>query len=219
MYDELEKKLGTIGNEVGDLRSYKEFYEQIQPLLVKLEQNPEVVSAIIAGQINSDLAKAVVENRVSITDATAVAQAHTTVKTKLGTAGYEAAEPETITKLVEKEAQKIREELSNAQEQRDFEASTQRFIADTPDFEKFMPEIDKWLDTHDVTDISVAYYAVKGQLSELEAKEAADLAAAERAKDVMLNASGGGVTAQFTPEGVPVVDTLIGRKSSPNSIF
>lgn len=218
-YDALETKLGTMGNEVGDLRGYKEFYEQIQPLLVKLEQNPEVVTAIINGQIDSGLAKAVLDGRVNVTDAAAVAQAHTTVKDKLGKEGYEAANPDAIAKLVEAEAQKIRAELASERDMRDFETSTQRFIASTPDFEKYMPAIDKWLDEHDVTDISVAYYAVKGQLSEKEAKDAAEVAAADRAKDVMSNASGGGVTAQYAPDGRPIVDTLIGSHSSPNSIF
>lgn len=218
-YDELYKKFGEQGRELGDLRGYKEFYESIQPLLVKLEQNPEVVTAIIDGKIDSNLARAVVENRISVTEAAAVSQAHATVKEKLGKEGYDAASPDQVASLVEKEAQKIRSEITEREEQRLFEETTQRFIANTPDFEKYAPEIDKWLDKHDITDISVAYYAVKGQMSEKEAKEAADQAAADRQKEAMLNASGGGITAQYTPDGTPVVDTLIGGKSNPNSIF
>jgi hypothetical protein len=42
-----------------------------------------------------------------------------------------------------------------------FESSINDFISRTPDFNKYALEVDKWLDTHDETDITVAYRAVK----------------------------------------------------------
>ena len=41
------------------------------------------------------------------------------------------------------------------------ELNIQDFISRTPDFKEYASEIDKWLDTHDETDIVVAYRAVK----------------------------------------------------------
>ena len=46
-------------------------------------------------------------------------------------------------------------------ELKDFEAYVQDFISKTPDFNEYAPEIDRWLDTHDSTDIDAAYRAVK----------------------------------------------------------
>ena len=42
-----------------------------------------------------------------------------------------------------------------------FEAYVNDFISRTPDFNKYAVEIDRWLDTHNSTDIDVAYRAVK----------------------------------------------------------
>ena len=69
------------------------------------------------------------------------------------------------------------------------------------------------------SDIEVAYYAVKGQMSEGKAQKAAELAAAERAKDMLSNASGGGPTSQFSTDGSPIVDKLIAGRSNANSFF
>ena len=40
-------------------------------------------------------------------------------------------------------------------------AKVRDFTSRTPDFKKYAPEIDKWLDTHNSTDITAAYHAVK----------------------------------------------------------
>ena len=37
------------------------------------------------------------------------------------------------------------------------------FASRTPDFKKYAPEIDRWLDTHNSTDIAAAYRAVKNR--------------------------------------------------------
>ncbi len=44
-----------------------------------------------------------------------------------------------------------------------FELNIQDFISRTPDFKEYASEIDKWLDTHNETDIAAAYRAVKGK--------------------------------------------------------
>ena len=68
----------------------------------------------------------------------------------------------------------------------------------------------------DVTDIKVAYYAVKGELSENEAAKRASRDQAEYAKNQALNAGGGGGTAGYFPEGVDPADVFIAGRSNPN---
>jgi len=68
-----------------------------------------------------------------------------------------------------------------------------------------------------VTDIEIAYYAVKGQVSEREAKKRADEASGEYAKDVALNAGGGNSRVTYSGEGAGnIIDSLIAGRSNPN---
>lgn len=215
-YDELEARLGAQGKELGE---YRQFFQNIAPLLDKLDQSPEMVQAIIDGKLDKDIAKAVMEGRVDIRDAAVVQTAHDQVKTKMGDKAYEAASPEVISKLVEEKVDKLRKEFEEKSELDKFQEYTQKFIDNTPDFKDYADEIDKWLDEHDVTDIEVAYYAVKGQMSEAAAKKAAETANAERQKEMVLNAGGGGQTAQYAADGSAMVDKLISGRPNPNSFF
>lgn len=215
-YDELAARFGTQGQELGE---YREFFKNIAPLLDKLDQAPELVQAIIDGKVNKDIAQAVVEGRVDVKDAEVVTQATETVKKELGDKKYELATPEAITKLIETEVSKVRKEFSDKADLQTFEDYTQKFIENTSDFQDYAEEIDKWLDTHDVSDIEVAYYAVRGKKSETTAKEDARVAAGEAAKDVVANATGGGQAAQYTEDGTPLIDKLISGRTNPNSFF
>lgn len=215
-YDELVARFGSQGEELGQ---YRTFFQNIAPLLDKLDQSPELVQAIIDGKVDKGIAQAVMEGRVDIRDAAAVQQAAETVKEKLGEEKFNLATPEAIQKLVENEANKIRKEFEEKADLKSFQEYSQQFIEKTSDFQEYADAVDKWLDTHDVTDIEVAYYAVKGQMSESNAKKAADDAAAERAKEVMANATGGGQTSQFAADGSPLVDRLISGRPNPNSFF
>lgn len=212
LYEELEKKFGAQGNEVGE---YRTFFNSISPLLDKLDQSPEIVQAILDGKIDKNLAQAAYEGKISFTDAAVVSQAATEVKQDLGK-DYKGTSPEELSKLVEQKMNEVRRELEESAELKDFEARSQKFIESTPDFVDHADKIDKWLDEHDVTDIEIAYYAVKGQMSEVAAKKAAEVAAAERAKEVFQNAQGGGVSAQYSPDGGKLVDSLIASRSNPN---
>lgn len=212
LYEELEKKFGVQGNEVGEYRS---FFNNIAPLLDKLDQSPEIVQAILDGKIDKNLAQAAYEGKINITDAATVSQAAAEVKQDLGK-DYKGTSPEEVTKLIEQKVNEVRRELEESAELKDFETRSQRFIENTPDFVEHADKIDKWLDEHDVTDIEIAYYAVKGQMSESAAKKAADIAANERAKEFVSNAGGGGVNAQYSPDGSRLVDNLIAGRHNPN---
>jgi len=215
-YDELMSRFGAQGQELGE---YRQFFQNIAPLLDKLDQAPELVQAIVDGKVDKDIAQAVMEGRVDIRDAAIVQQANEKVKEEIGKKAYDLATPESITKLVETQVAKFRKEFEDKADLQTFQDYSQKFIEKTPDFQEYADEIDKWLDSHDVSDIEVAYYAVKGKLSESNAQKAADVAAAERAKEIMSNAGGGGQTSQFTTDGTPVVDKLIAGRPNPNSFF
>ena len=215
-YDELAARFGTQGQELGE---YRQFFQNIAPLLDKLDQAPELVQAIIDGKVDKNIAQAVMEGRVDVRDAAIVTKAAETVKEKLGTEKFDLSTPEAITKLVQAEASKIRKEFEEKSDLQTFQDYTQKFIEKTPDFQEHAAEIDKWLDSHDVSDIEVAYYAVKGQMSEANAKKAAEVAQGERAREVIANAGGGGNTAQYSEDGTPLIDKLISGQVNPNSFF
>jgi hypothetical protein len=215
-YDELMTRFGAQGQELGE---YRTFFQNIAPLLDKLDKSPELVQAIVDGKLDQEIAKAVLEGRVDVRDAQAVQQAHEQVKNEMGDAAYNAAKPSDIQKAVEEQVAKFRKEFEEKAELQTFQEYTQKFIEGTPDFQQYADEIDKWLDTHDVTDIEVAYYAVKGQMSEKDAKKAAESAASDRAKDVIANASGGGQHQNYSSGTTSMADQLIAGRPNPNSFF
>lgn len=215
-YDELASRFGQQGTELGE---YRTFFQNIAPLLDRLDQSPELVQAIIDGKVDKEIAQAVMEGRVDVRDAAVVQQAATNVKENMGEKKFDLATPEAITRLVEAEVSKVRQEFAEKADLQTFQDYTQQFIAKTPDFQEHADEIDKWLDTHDVSDVEIAYYAVKGKLSEGKATEAAERAAAERAKEMLGNASGGGTTAQYAQDGTSLVDSLISGQTNPNTFF
>jgi len=214
---ELESLAGRQGQELGEFRK---FFSDITPLLDKLDKSPEIVQAIIDGNITADLAKAAMEGKVSIGDAQIVSKAQDEVKKELGKKGFEGASPEDISKLIEERAKEIKNDFQKELKERDdlsaFESSVNDFIARTPDFSTYAPEIDKWIDAHDVTDIAVAYYAVKGELSEKEAIKQAKLDKVEAEKYGALNMGGGTSRATHLRGDENIVDTLIASKSNPN---
>lgn len=218
LYEELERKLGTQGSELGEYRS---FFEGVAPLLDKLDKSPELVQAIINGQVDENIAKAAIEGRVTVGDAKIITQAHADVKKELGSKGYEKATPEEVTSLVEEQVSKLKEEfqsdMKRMEDERNFEKELNEFISKTPDFSNYAKEIEEWLDKHEeVTDVEVAYYAVKGQLSEKEAAKRAEEEKAEHAKNIALNAGGGLGGVNNIPEGTNVIDALVTGRSNPN---
>lgn len=213
-YDELFSKFGEQGRELGEVR---QFVQEISPLLEKLNASPQLVQAIVEGKVDNATAAAALAGTISLEQAQVVTEAHKEVKQELGK-DYKGIDPNDIARLVdEKVAEKIKE-IDARDEMRSFESRTNTFIEETKDFADYATQIDDWLDQHpEVVDVAVAYYAVKGELTEKEAKRAAEEAAAEAAKDVVLTASGGGVTSQFAPDGTPLVDKLIAGRTNPNT--
>ena len=217
---QLEEAQSLIGRQGAELGEYRKFFSDIAPLLDKLDQSPEIVQAIIDGNITGDLAKAAMEGKVSIGDAQIVNKAHEEVKKDLGKEGYKGTSADDVSKLVEAKARELKSEFQKELKERDelsnFEATVNDFISRTSDFSQYATEIDKWLDEHDVTDIAVAYYAVKGELSEREAKKQAAIDRAEMEKMGALNMGGGSTNATHIRSDSNIVDSLIAGKSNPN---
>lgn len=220
LYTELESKFGEQGRELGE---YRTFFEGVSPILDTLDKSPELVQAIVDGKLDNETAKAALEGKLTIGDIKVAEQAHAEVKKELGAKGYEKASVEDITKLVEEKVGSVRKEMQdNLRENEDlraFENKVNDFVNRTPDFPEYARDVEKWLDNHsDINDIEVAYYAVKGQLSGKEAAKAAEEERAEYAKEMALNAGGGGHRANFidSSEG-DIIDSLIAPRSNPNN--
>jgi len=231
-YLELEKKLGAQGNELGESRKeieeYKKFFDDVNPLLAKLDAQPDLVEAILQDKINSDLIKAVSEGKISLEDAKKVSEAHEEVKKEVGKK-YESLDPSVITKLIEEQVlkamseksssleKKVMDTLSESDKRREYESKVNDFISKTPDFSQFAPSIDKYLDEHpSIDDIQVAYDAVKGKFLQQEMEKNKEIQAAEEAKRLALNAGGGYSRNTQVINDKSIVDKLIGGVSNPN---
>lgn len=211
-YKELEQKMGSQGNELGEYRS---FVENITPLLEKLEANPDLVRAIVDGKIDQQLMQSVLSGQVTGAEAEAVTQASAEVTKEVGKGKLESLTPAQIEDLIAVRTNEIRADLEKKADLASFEARTTAFIESTPDFVEHAEAIDKWLDKHDIADIEVAYYAVKGQMSTSAAAKLAEEAAAERQKENMLNAGGGSGYSSTAPDGTNMIDKLVGGSSNP----
>lgn len=211
-YKEIESKFGAQGQELGE---YRNFVNQITPLLEKLDANPGLVRAIVDGKIDESLVSAVLEGKITQQDAQVVTKANEQVTAEVGKTDMSQMTPEQVEAMIAAKAEEIRRDMEERAELQTFEQQTQAFIESTPDFVEYAEEIDKWLDTHNIADIEVAYYAVKGQMSSAAAQKVAEEAAAERQKEMMLNASGGGGYATTAPDGTPLIDKLVGGPANP----
>jgi len=214
-YEEAQRLLGKQGKELGELRAV---FDELTPLLERLQEQPEVVEAVLKGKLDSELAKAVLDGKVSISDAEAVTDAHAEVKKDMGNKDYGKASSDDIEKLVmEKVEQKLNEQkstfekgISEIEERRDFERSVEKFVESVEDFDTYADEVTAWLQAHpDVYDISVAYEAVKGREVLAKSKENAEVRAAEEAKKVAANAAGGSGSNLGEVERKKLVDELI----------
>ena len=231
-YNELEKKLGTQGKELGD---FKNFFQEISPLLDKLDAQPELVQAIIDGKIDGSLAKAAIEGKISISEAEAVTKANEEVKKEIGKEEYSKLKPEEIekkiTEKVSNDVKKLGEEITKnvtknvkktsdeAEEMRDYKESIDKFIKDTKDFPEYAEEINKWIDEHpEQDDIKIAYDVVKGRALQKKLEENSEVAKGEAAKAIAANAAGGGSQGATVVNDKSIVDQLIGNTSNPNTL-
>jgi len=198
-YDELEKKLGVQGNELGE---FKTFYKDMGPLLDELDKQPELVEAIIQKKIDKTLVKSILEGKVSVGEAKAVTKANEEVKKDMGDKAYDKADPEVIEKMIASRMEEFRselkgevdqtkEELQQERLQREVEKDLDSFINRTPDYKDYADEVLQYIEDHNLDDIEVAYDAVKGKALAKLSEAGAEKARAEEAKRTATNAGGG----------------------------
>lgn len=208
----------NLGQGAESLEAYQKFFQDLSPLLTELDKNPELVKAIVENKLTPEFAKAALEGKLSVAEAQAAQTAVQEVKTEVGTKAFENMTPDKLAELVDEKMSSFEKKMEEKQGDKEFQAYTSEFIKTTSDFEKYADPVAKWLEEHpEITDVKVAYYAVKGELSEKEAKDAVNKDAADQAKNIILNAQGGGVTSNFAPDGTPMIDRLIASRSNPNS--
>lgn len=241
-YEELERKLGEQGNELGQ---YREFLSTISPLLDNLKDNgetvkaltenglaeilesqPELLEGILSGKVDGAMAKAVLEGKVSLESATAVTQAHQEVKQDLGKKEYAQKSPEEIEALVESKLSEkmaafeknFQKTSADKEELKEFEEGINTFIESTPDFAEVADRVEVYLQEHpELDDISVAYFAVKGIIAQEKIDEDLKVKAGENAKNVAANAAGGSSQTTVRTSSPEMVDRLIGGVINPNS--
>ena len=117
-YKELESKLGSQGAELGNLRS---FYDDVSPLLNKLQERPELIDAILNDKISPELIKPVVEGKVSEKDAKEVTKARDDVKKELGAKEYANTSPDEIKKLIEEKINEVKSDFQKTIREKDSE--------------------------------------------------------------------------------------------------
>lgn len=216
-YDSLFSKLGENSEEVGELRKVKEQFDELSPLLEKLEGNPDLIRAIMADKLtDTNLIKAVLEGSVSINDAQKVEKANEAVKEELGKKEYDKTSPEAIAKLIEEKIGGVKQDLektiSSMKEEKElekYEQRTEKFIKEHKDFAEHATEINKYMQEKDILDVSVAYDAVTGKKFREKVEKDNETAAKEEAKNIASNMGGGRSMRGAVIKDKKIVDALI----------
>lgn len=218
-YKELEKKLGSQGEELG---KYRKLVEDVKPLLDRLDNDPELAKAIMENKIDSSLIQDVVEGKTDQKDAEAVSQANKKVKEEVGEKKYQEMSQKEMEEMMDKKLEEHKQEISKNLEQRDsmeeYEKSISDFIQNTPDFAEYAGEVEKILDETGITDIKVAYDAVKGKHLQKEQQDSDDDKSKEVAKEVASNASGGSSQATGEMKKNDEIDEYLGKVKNPNRL-
>lgn len=227
-YEDLSKKIGEQGQELGDFRN---FFQEVSPLLEKLQQRPDLVEAIMEDKIDSKTAAAIAEGKFSLQDVTEVKQAQEAVKKELGTKMFQKTDPKDLEELIDKKLAAMRQEveekvkktsesmtqsLTKAEEKQQFMKNVDNFIANTPDFDEYAEQVNKYFQDHpDQYDVETVYYAVKGRTQAAMAAEEARKSGVNDAKNLAANAAGGGSQGGVVTDA-SVIDDLVSPRGNPN---
>lgn len=222
VYDQLETKLGSQGEELGKFRT---FFQEMSPLFDKLQAQPEVVEAILSGKIDASLALAVSEGKFKIEDAATATQAHEEVKKDLGKKGYANISDADLEKLIKDKMEEIVSEkfksldakIDQHKENREYEDAVGVFLKNTPDFAEYAEDVKQWYKDHpDQYDIEIAYNAVKGKKSTEESISKSAIEAAEEAKRIASGQGQGESRGGTIIKDKAIIDELISSRTNPN---
>ncbi len=224
VHEEATSKITEQGTELGELR---EFAKEVSPLIEKMRENPALVEAIMTDKIDLDLAQAVIDGKVTVKEATEVAEAHEEVKKELGEKEYAKTSEKDIEKLIsDKLSDKLKDvdskiekkfnEVNVKFEGKKIEEDTAEFIKNTSDYLEYAEQVADYLKETGKWDVSEAYYIVKGKALTEKAIKENDKNAAEAAKDIAANA-GGGSSQSGKIEQRNIIDDLIAGGRNPNA--
>ena len=221
-YKELEKKLGSQGEELG---KFRKLFEDTSPLLEKLNSDPELAKAILEGKIDSQLLSDVLEGKVTTKDAETVSEANKEVKKELGKKEYSQKTPEEIEKLIEakvsevsvKAEEKTAQKFTDMEKLQEYQSKISDFIANTPDFAEYAGDVESLMSKTGITNVEVAYNSVKGKALQVKYKEEEVKDVAEAAKQMAANAGGGASQVTAKLEDKDVLDKLLGNSKNPNA--
>lgn len=206
-YDELYSKFGEIGEKLG---VYKKFYEESEPLMDLLEQNPEIEEALLSGKFDAELAKAVLDGRVTKETAATVADAHQQAKDNMTKEELAKVSPEEMlkkmdaiieakfdallkptTSQIEKKIEGLGAQMTAQQRIAANEQKIREFIANTPDFGDFSGDIQKRMEERPGTTVMEAYELAKARHIVQSAQKSQEGKNARDSKEIAANAGGG----------------------------
>ena len=221
-YKELEKKLGSQGEELG---KFRKLFEDTSPLLEKLNDDPELAKAILDGKIDSQLVTSILNGTTTKENAETVSEADKEVKKELGKKEYAQKAPEEIEKLIEakitegvaKAEQKFSQSFNNMEKRQEYQSKISDFIANTPDFAEFATEIEKFVEMTGITNVEIAYNSIKGKALQEKYKDEEEKHMAEAAKNMAANAGGGSSQVTAKVANKDVLDELLGDSKNPNT--
>lgn len=217
--EELQEEMTQQGEKLG---KYQEIFQDVQPLLNKLDGQPELVDAILNGDIDADIAQKVADGEITPEQAQAE-QDHKDANQSNEGDNTQELSIDKLEQMVEEKTGAVKEEvekkLQEQKRKRQFEKEIEQFMESTPDFDKYADDIAAFLNEHEeIENIEVAYNAVKGQRLEQEQKEQSEQDKKQEAKRRAMNAAGGRSQGGQPIQDSDALDDLIAPSSNPNSL-
>lgn len=222
-YEQLERKLGEQGSELGSAREYVEI---VEPILEKIRSNDALFDIISGDILTPEMAQAILDGKVTIGEAKQITSANEEVKKELGKKEYDKRTPEEIEALIIQKAEekfdeaskRLEAKLDNREEEKQFTDGIAAFIKNTPDYIDFADDVNQFFKDHpQQDDIEVAYRAVKTDKlqSILEGRNGTEAAA--YAKQLAMNASEGDVRGGTISSKSGAFEDFVSTSVNPNA--
>jgi hypothetical protein len=229
--DEFDKLKKELEEKNSKLEENQDFMDRLNPFLTKLEGKQEyldLAKAIMEDKLSPEMAKAVVEGKVSVKQAENITKAHEELKKELGEKKVEGLSSDQLEKLLESKISSVKSEYDNKIKElnarieddkklQEYKQKVDDFIKSTPDFPKLSEKVNNWLENHPEEDnIEIAYSMVKKTELEAELKKIEETRVNEAKKGVASNAVGGYGRRNTAIKDDKLVDRLFGGAKNPN---
>lgn len=221
-YKELEAKLGSQGEELGELREKATTLEEVTPVLTVLNNHPDIAKVLLD---DPTLLADVVSGKVDVKNVETISEADKEVKKELGKKEYSQKTPTEIEALIEakvsaatiKSEQQTAKKFAELESMQDFSNNLNDFVSNTPDFVEYAEDIEKFMNKTGITNHVVAYDAVKGKALQERYKKEESEHMAEAAKQMAANAGGGSSQSTAKIDKKSAATEYFGNSKNPNS--